>query len=306
MNQKLIEKKIVDGILLLNKPQGLTSNAALQQVKRLLRAQKAGHTGSLDPLATGMLPLCFGEATKFSQYLLDADKCYEATGLLGIKTDTSDAMGQIIAQVADFSVSKTQLQTVLDTFLGTIQQVPSMFSALKHQGQPLYQLARKGIAVERKARDITIHALKLNAFDGREFKLTIICSKGTYIRNLVEDIGERLGVGAHVTQLHRVYTAGLESESMFSLDELTQKSSEELMQLLLPVDRSVNYLPTFILDAEQIIALRQGKTIQITQPTDSLNDVRLYSIDNEFIGLGQWETSTILKVKRLQSTHDRL
>lgn len=306
MNQTLIEKKIVDGILLLNKPQGLTSNAALQQVKRLFKAQKAGHTGSLDPLATGMLPLCFGEATKFSQYLLDADKCYEATGLLGIKTDTSDAMGQVIARVNDFAVSELELKRVLETFLGVTQQVPSMFSALKHKGQPLYQLARKGIAVERPARDITIGSLELNAFDGREFKLIITCSKGTYIRNLVEDIGERLGVGAHVTQLHRVYTAGLASESMFGLDALSQMSQDELLQLLLPVDRAVNYLPKVTLNEEQIVALRQGKTIQSIQPIDSFSDVRLYSIDNQFIGLGQWETSTILKVKRLQSTHNRL
>ena len=231
MNPKTTEKRIVNGILLINKPQGLTSNAVLQQAKRLFHAQKAGHTGSLDPLATGMLPLCFGEATKFSQYLLDADKCYETTGLLGIKTNTADAMGDVIARVDDFTISIAQLQSVLDTFLGTIKQVPSMFSALKHQGKPLYKFARDGIEIERQAREITIHDLQLNAFDGREFKLTVSCSKGTYIRNLVEDIGNRLSVGAHVTQLHRVYTAGLASEPMFSLDELAEKSSEELMQL---------------------------------------------------------------------------
>ena len=302
MNPKTIEKQIVNGILLINKPQGLTSNAVLQQAKRLFRAEKAGHTGSLDPLATGMLPLCFGEATKFSQYLLDADKCYETTGLLGVKTNTADAMGDVIARVDDFTISIAQLQSVLDTFLGTIKQVPSMFSALKHQGKPLYKFARDGIEIERKAREITIHDLQLNAFDGREFKLTVSCSKGTYIRNLVEDIGNSLGVGAHVTQLHRVYTAGLASESMFYLDELVEKSSKELMQLLLPVDRSIDYLPKFILDNEQIVALRQGKTVQIMKPIDLLNsDIRLYSADNQFIGLGTWETPDILKVKRLLS-----
>ena len=302
MNPKTIEKQIVNGILLINKPQGLTSNAVLQQAKRLFRSEKAGHTGSLDPLATGMLPLCFGEATKFSQYLLDADKCYETTGLLGVKTNTADAMGDVIARVDDFTISIAQLQSVLDTFLGTIKQVPSMFSALKHQGKPLYKFARDGIEIERKAREITIHDLQLNAFDGREFKLTVSCSKGTYIRNLVEDIGNSLGVGAHVTQLHRVYTAGLASESMFYLDELVEKSSKELMQLLLPVDRSIDYLPKFILDNEQIVALRQGKTVQIMKPIDLLNsDIRLYSADNQFIGLGTWETPDILKVKRLLS-----
>lgn len=302
MNPKTTEKQIVNGLLLINKPQGLTSNAVLQQAKRLFRAEKAGHTGSLDPLATGMLPLCFGEATKFSQYLLDADKCYETTGLLGIKTNTADAMGDVIARVDDFTISITQLQSVLDTFLGTIKQVPSMFSALKHQGKPLYKFARDGVEIERQAREITIHALQLNAFDGREFKLTVSCSKGTYIRNLVEDIGNSLGVGAHVTQLHRVHTAGLASESMFHLDDLAQKSSEELMQLLLPVDRAVDYLPKFSLDDEQIFALRQGKTVQIMKPIDLLDsDIRLYSADNQFIGLGTWETPDILKVKRLLS-----
>ena len=301
MNPKTTEKRIVNGILLINKPQGLTSNAVLQQAKRLFHAQKAGHTGSLDPLATGMLPLCFGEATKFSQYLLDADKCYETTGLLGIKTNTADAMGDVIARVDDFTISIAQLQSVLDTFLGTIKQVPSMFSALKHQGKPLYKFARDGIEIERQAREITIHDLQLNAFDGREFKLTVSCSKGTYIRNLVEDIGNRLSVGAHVTQLHRVYTAGLASEPMFSLDELAEKSSEELMQLLLPVDRAVDYLPKFILDDEQILALRQGKTVQIMKPIDPVTNVRLYSVDNQFIGLGTWETPNILKVQRLLS-----
>lgn len=302
MNQIKVEKIAVDGLLLINKPQGLTSNAALQQVKRLFRAQKAGHTGSLDPLATGMLPVCFGEATKFSQYLLDADKCYETTGLLGIKTDTSDAMGQVIARVDDFTVTQSDLQHVLCSFLGSIQQIPSMFSALKHQGKPLYQLARKGLEVERKARDISIHALQLDAFDGRAFKLTVTCSKGTYIRNLVEDIGDALGVGAHVTRLHRVYTAGLASERMFDLDELSQMSHDKLMESLLPVDRAVDYLPKLILDYEQIVALRQGKTIQIMQPTDSMGNVRLYSADNQFTGLGQWETRRSLKVKRLLST----
>ncbi len=302
MNQKTTEKLSINGLLLLNKPRDLTSNAVLQQVKRLLCAKKAGHTGSLDPLATGMLPLCFGEATKFSQYLLDADKCYEVTGLLGIKTNTADAMGEVIARVDKFSISNDELHAVLSEFSGAIKQVPSMFSALKHCGKPLYKFAREGIELERKARDITIHQLKLNAFDGREFKLTVTCSKGTYIRNLVEDIGERLGVGAHVTQLHRAYTAGLAQERMYSLDELTAKSPELLLQCLLPVDRAVDYLPTLILDDEAVHALKQGRTLFRPESMNLTGGVRLYDRGRQFIGLGEWDAPGVLQPKRLLTT----
>ncbi len=305
MNQQKKPKLRINGLLLVNKPRDLTSNAVLQRVKHLFHAQKAGHTGSLDPLATGMLPLCFGEATKFSQYLLDADKCYETTGLLGIKTNTADAMGEEIARVDDFIVTRAQLDAVLEEFSGAIKQVPSMFSALKHAGTPLYKLARKGIEVERKARDVIIHDLQLNAFDGREFKLTVTCSKGTYIRNLVEDIGERLGVGAHVTQLHRVHTAGLAGERMYTLEELDASSHEQLQQCLLPVDRAVNYLPEIDLDQEAVQALRQGKTVSgLADFMDSPEGVRLYDPEGQFIGLGEWCAAGVLKVRRLVNSGD--
>jgi tRNA pseudouridine55 synthase len=296
-----VKKRIVNGLLLVNKPCGLTSNAVLQQVKRLFSAQKAGHTGSLDPLATGMLPVCFGEATKYSQYLLDADKCYEVTGLLGIKTNTADAMGEVTARVDTFHVSKQQFQSVLSEFSGSIKQTPSMFSALKHKGQPLYKLAREGIEVDRKARPITIHQLQLNAFDGREFKLTVTCSKGTYIRNLVEDIGDRLGIGAHVTQLHRVYTLRLENERMYTLDELKDQSPELLLKSLLPVDRMIDDLPILHLDVERVQALKQGKTVNIPEALDSAGCVRLYDQHEQFIGLGEWEIPGVLKPRRLLS-----
>lgn len=299
MQKKTEEKLIVNGLLLVNKPRDLTSNAVLQQVKRMFRAKKAGHTGSLDPLATGMLPLCFGEATKFSQYLLDADKCYEVTGLLGIKTNTADSMGEEIARVDEFTVTDAALQSVLSEFLGPIKQIPSMFSALKHQGTPLYKFARKGIDIERKARDITIHQLQLNSFNGREFKLTVVCSKGTYIRNLVEDIGDRLGVGAHVTQLHRAYTAGLADETMYSLDELATKTSAGLLQCLMPVERAVDYLPSLVINDSEVQALRQGKTISELVAPLQQGCVRLYSHDAQFIGLGEWGASGVLSVKRL-------
>ena len=187
----------VNGMLLLNKSKDFSSNQALQAVKRLYGARKAGHTGSLDPLATGMLPICFGEATKFSQYQLTADKCYRVTGLLGIETDTADATGKVTQIKDTFEIEQDMLLQVLQEFQGTITQVPSIYSALKYQGKPLYHYARAGIDVPRTARNISIHALKLNFFDGKRINLTVICSKGTYIRNLIEDIGRCLQVGAH-------------------------------------------------------------------------------------------------------------
>lgn len=294
-------KQDINGILLVNKPMGLTSNAVLQQVKRLFRAKKAGHTGSLDPLATGMLPICFGEATKFCQYLLDADKCYEATGLLGVKTNTADAMGDVIAQIEGFTVLPEDLQAVLAQFEGNIKQVPSMFSALKHQGTPLYKYARAGVDIERKARDVSIHHLALNQFDGQHFSITVTCSKGTYIRNLVEDIGERLAVGAHVTRLHRLYTAGLAEMPMYTMDELIDTPIEQLTSYLLPMDKAVDYLPKLSLSMDIVQALRQGKTVGNIVAEGVIGCVRLYQNDTEFVGLGALDDVGLLKVKRLLS-----
>ena len=289
----------IDGILLVNKPQGLTSNAVLQQVKRLYKAKKAGHTGSLDPLATGMLPICFGEATKFCQYILDADKCYEAVGLLGIKTNTGDSMGEIIATAESFSISLTELNSVLSRFKGQLKQIPSMFSALKHEGRPLYKYARAGIEIERNARDINIYNLILNQFNDKELALTITCSKGTYIRNLIEDIGEALKVGAHVTKLHRLYTAGFESETMFSLDELQAMSEDIRITSLMPIDRAVNYLPRLAVSSFEANELYMGKIINRPFENNIIGLVRLYENDDKFIGLGEFEESNLLKVKRL-------
>ena len=296
-------KTNIDGILLVNKSDGLTSNAILQQVKRLLNAKKAGHTGSLDPMATGMLPICFGEATKFCQYLLDADKCYEATGLLGIKTNTGDAMGEEIARAEDFTISELDLRKVLTTFTGAIKQIPSMFSALKHQGKPLYKYARAGIDIPRPAREVMIHDLQLNNFDGKQFSITVTCSKGTYIRNLVEDIGEQLGVGAHVTRLHRCYTAGFADEQMFTIEDLQSTSPELLSGWLLPMERAVNYLPKVVVSSEEAHALRQGKTVDGRESVVVTGCVRLYENETQFIGLGELEATGLLKVKRLLSTH---
>ena len=292
----------IDGILLVNKPYGLTSNAVLQQVKRLFRAKKAGHTGSLDPIATGMLPVCFGEATKFCQYLLDADKSYEVTGLLGVKTNTSDAMGEVVASVPNFSVTEPELLDVLSQFTGPIKQVPSMYSALKHQGTPLYKYARAGIDIPREARDVFIKSMQLTQFDGHYFSLTVTCSKGTYIRNLVEDIGDKLGVGAHVTRLHRCYTAGFADEPMFTVDDLLLKSSDELSLHLLPMERAVSSIPRLAVSYDDAQALRTGKTINDVHVAGACGCVRLYENDNKFMGLGDLDATGLLKVRRLLSS----
>lgn len=292
------KRRAIHGIVLVNKPKDLTSNAVLQRVKRLFNAQKAGHTGSLDPLATGMLPVCFGEATKFCQYLLDADKCYQVVGRLGIKTNTSDSTGQVIAQVEDFYVSAATLNSVLSEFKGTLQQVPSMFSALKHQGMPLYHFARAGVEIARQARTIHIHALTLDNFDGEFIHLTVKCSKGTYIRNLIEDIGERLGVGAHVTQLHRVYTAGFENEQMFTLEELAEFTESPTEKCLLSMERAVDYLPELHLDEPSVIALQRGQTLQL-QPSLVHGLVRLYDSQQQFMGLALQSDLGHVRVKRL-------
>lgn len=290
------EKVNINGIILVNKPQNLTSNAVLQRVKHLFHAKKAGHTGSLDPLATGMLPLCFGEATKFSQFLLDADKCYEVTGRLGIKTNSGDSTGEVIATTSDFTISDEALAGVLESFRGPIQQIPPMFSALKHQGLPLYKLARKGIEIERKARDVTIHRLQLIHFDGQDIKLSVSCTKGTYIRSLIEDIGDQLGVGAHITQLHRCYTAGFEGQEMHTLDELTAMPAEQLLSCLLPEDRAIQNLPRIELTVDQGLMLYQGKIVPDLDVTPGL--VRLY-VEKKLMGIGEFDLNGALKAKRL-------
>jgi tRNA pseudouridine55 synthase len=296
-------KQVVNGILLVNKPQGLSSNALLQQVKRLYRAKKAGHCGTLDPLATGKLVICFGEATKFCQYLLDSDKCYQATGLLGIKTNTGDALGEITAESLAFMVTKSKLLTILNQFKGPIKQIPSMFSALKHKGTPLYKYARKGIRIEPKVREVTIYDIELTAFDGKVFSINVSCSKGTYIRNLVEDIGDRLGVGAHVIKLHRLSTAGFTKEPMYSLDDLQDKTSEELLARLLPIDRAVAHFPALNLHASEVLALRQGKIVPRKIFANSHGCVRLYDEEAQFVGLGELQSAGILMVKRLLTNH---
>lgn len=295
----------INGIFLLNKPQGLTSNTALQKVKRIFNASKAGHTGSLDPLATGMLPICFGEATKYSQYLLDANKCYEATGTLGIKTNTADSLGEITERTeGPLDITKDALEDTLKQFTGDIKQIPSMFSALKHQGRPLYKLARAGIEIERKARDITIYNLVLNHFDGENFAITVTCSKGTYIRNLVEDIGDVLGVGAHVSRLHRKFTAGFDNDVMYSLEEIESFTPDERNKLLLPLDRSITSVQKILLSDDDIRELRHGRAFEYSNIENyiQVGIVRVYDSNNLFVGLADFSIDGTLKAKRLMST----
>ena len=283
----------LDGILVLDKPLGLSSNRALQVVKRLYGAAKAGHTGSLDPLATGVLPLCFGEATKFSQFLLDADKAYESTFVLGIATDTGDAEGQVIASQDASAISEADVAAALEAFRGEIEQVPSMFSALKHQGQPLYKLARQGLEVERKARRVVIKQLELRAFRGGvrpEVDVYLECSKGTYVRSIAEDLGQALGCGAHVSSLRRTRAGAFsiaDSVAMATLEALKANDRvAEMDSLLLPADTAVNDLPLVRLSVSGGFYIRQGQPVLVPNaPCDGM--VRVALETGEFLGVGE-------------------
>ena len=296
--------KKIDGSLLLDKPLHMTSNRALQRIKRLFEAKKAGHTGSLDPLATGMLPICFGEATKVSQFLLDSDKYYHVSAKLGIKTSTGDAEGEVIETrpVVDMDIKK--LQSAIDRFLGCITQIPPMFSAIKHQGKPLYELARKGIEVERKSREVMIHSSKLISFENDTFVFDVHCSKGTYIRTLVEDIGEMLGCGAYVTGLQRVAVSPYEQDKMYTLAELeevcSQHGPDSLTQFLLPIDSSVQHLPRIRLSSSGSFYLRTGQPVRVQQVPER-GWVRVFSHDDAFMGIGEVLEDGRLAPRRLVS-----
>lgn len=290
----------IDGIILVNKPLNMSSNQVLQRVKRLYHATKAGHTGSLDPLATGMLPICLGDATKFGQVLLERDKTYQTIGILGIKTTTADAAGDVVAEVSDFSISQMQLQNVLDTFRGVSLQTPSMYSALKYQGKPLYHYARQGIEVPSKSREIQIHALTLTAFDGLQFAIEVTCSKGTYIRNFVEDIGDALGVGAHVGTLHRVSIAGFESMPMYALEALEAMTMATRDACLLPPEYPLLDLPVLCLQDHEVTELRQGKILKVELLKSKQDELlRIYSQSHQFIGLAVILDADHIRAKRL-------
>ena len=277
-------KRKLDGVLLLDKPQGMSSNAVLQAVKRLFNAQKAGHTGTLDPLATGLLPLCFGEATKFSQTLLEADKRYVAALVLGVRTDTGDAEGSVIQARAP-AVTREKMQVVLDRFTGEIDQVPPMYSALKRHGRPLYELARQGVLVERLARRVRIHSLELRRWEGVKLEIEVHCSKGTYIRTLADDIGEALGCGAHVVGLRRIGIGAFVVDDAITPERMGELEPSEREACLLPVDALVQGLPRTDLEPCVAACFLHGQAVQAAAAA-SAGACRVYG-DGLFLGLGQ-------------------
>jgi len=291
-------RRPIDGVLLLDKPSGITSNAALQTARRLLAARKAGHTGTLDPMASGLLPLTFGEATKFSQMLLDADKVYEAGVKLGIQTDTGDAEGAVLS-VHPVAVDETELRAALARFTGEIEQMPPMYSALKHDGKPLYKYARAGIEIERTPRRVTITELTLLAFQKDRFVLRIACSKGAYIRSLAMDIGTALGCGAHLDALRRTRIGAFDLSGSITLDTIEASPLAQRDALLAPVDTLLKAFPKLELDSASAQLILQGQPLCPPEREKTPGDcVRLYG-PGEFLGLGQWKEDGRLWPKRL-------
>ena len=305
------KRRAVDGILLLDKPLEFTSNGILQKVRWLYQAQKAGHTGALDPLASGLLPICFGEATKFSQFLLDTDKTYLVSARFGIRTDTSDAAGEVVS-TRPVAFNQPQLELAMQAFRGDILQVPTMFSALKYQGQPLYKYARQGITVPREARPISIFRFELLALrqssEQTDADFIVHCSKGTYIRTLIDDLGEALGCGAYVSALHRTQVGPFQAEAMQPLPRLEalaapchqSRDFSTLDQLLLPLDAALHGLEALTLSAEQQRRIAHGQSFGCELP--DAEAVRLYSAEQQFLGIGKREQGE-LKPRRLLSTN---
>lgn len=300
----------VNGILVIDKPQGLTSNGILQQVKRLYGAAKAGHTGALDPLATGVLPLCFGEATKFSQTMLDSDKAYIATARLGERTETGDSEGSVVEnRPVPEGLTADVLEPLLDRFRGEIQQVPSMYSALKHKGRPLYEYARQGIEIERPARPVTIYSLELLAIRDNEMDIAVKCTKGTYIRSLVEDIGEAIGCGAHVVALRRTLAAGFTLADAHDVPgmEAMRERDESLDGLLVAPDAALSMFPEHRLSGPVLVSILNGQAVRIETQLDQ-GYVRVYG-NQDFVGLAEAfpdSEGTQLVPKRLVKTGGRL
>lgn len=286
--------QLVDGLVLLNKPEGVTSNGVLQQVRRIYNAKKAGHTGALDPFATGLLPICFGEATKISGLLLGSDKRYLATLQLGTATDSGDKDGQVIEQMPVPDLSGDQIESVLHQFVGEQTQIPPMYSALKHQGRPLYEYARAGIEIERPARPIRIDQLSLVSYTANVIQFDVLCSKGTYVRTLGEDIAKALRTLGHLTGLHRTQTGSLSGDQMVTLAELEASPSD----YLLPYDLPLQHLNALNLTASEADKIQHGGKLAIARPKTDW--VRLYDAEQQFIGIGEWQAEKqLLKPKRL-------
>lgn len=287
----------VNGILLLNKPLQMSSNGALQRVKRLFFAAKAGHTGSLDPLATGVLPICLGEATKFTQFLLDADKCYRSTFRFGMATASGDADGEIIGQASAAALTAGQVEAALDQFRGDIEQVPPMYSALKHQGKPLYKLAREGIEVEREARPVTIFRFELLDFrpgENAEADVEIHCSKGTYVRTLAQDLGAELDCGAYVSRLHRTAVGPFVEADVVTMEQLEamrdKGPAEDLDPLLKPMDAGIDDMPSVELLESMAWYFRQGQPVAVPEVYEQSEEgdiVRVFETGGPFLGVAE-------------------
>jgi len=292
----------VNGILLLDKPSGYTSNQVLQRVKRLFGAQKAGHTGSLDPLASGLLPICFGRATKMSAFLLDADKSYTTEVRLGITTDTGDASGALREHRPVPRLDESAIRNILDGFTGSIEQIPPMYSAIKHNGTPLYKLAYRGVEIERSARRITIHKLQLLDFRHDSMVLRATCSKGTYIRTLVEDIGAAIGCGAHVVTLRRHQVGPFDDQYLTTMDVVESlaldESTVELDNLLKPADDAVSHWPKVEVPASGLNSIRHGRAVHLSGAS-STEWVRIYGHDGQFVALGRVDEEGHLHPKRM-------
>lgn len=296
----------VHGILLLDKPAGITSNDALQRIKRIYNAARAGHTGSLDKPATGILPICLGEATKISTYLLNADKSYVSVAKLGVVTSTADAEGEIVNTRSVPVIKKRELERVIKQFVGNIEQVPPMYSALKVEGQRLYRLAYQGLEIERQARSVTIHQIDLLQFDQESFEIRVHCSKGTYIRTLVEDIGNTIGCGAHVSTLRRLSTGPFDEDQMVTMEiveNLAKQGDDALDELLVPVDSALEHLAAVALSEEASYSLCQGQAVLVTHaPSEGL--VRIYDHNRAFIGIGTINDDGRVAPKRLVKTNN--
>ncbi|SDK56320.1 tRNA pseudouridine(55) synthase TruB [Billgrantia gudaonensis] len=291
----------VDGVMLLDKPRGVSSNHALQRARHLLQAQKAGHTGTLDPMATGLLPVCFGEATKFTAFLLDADKVYRTRVELGTVTDSGDAEGEVVARGEVPRFHEADIEGVLAHFLGEIEQVPPMYSALKHQGRKLYELAREGKSVARAARRVTVYDARLLAFEGEAFELEVRVSKGTYIRTLAEDIGQALGCGAHISALRRLATGPFTGDDMVTLEALEALPDQAAREgMLLPADVLVEHLPRLTVGDEAASRLTHGQSARVAHGLTEGETPRLYR-DETFLGLGVVTTPQEVAPKRLLS-----
>ncbi len=289
-------KREINGVFLLDKPLGFSSNQVLKKIQWLFNAKKAGHTGTLDPMASGLLPICLGEATKFSHHLLNANKTYIATIQLGMTTTTGDQEGEVVSE-KEVILNEVQLKETLQKFMGDITQIPPMYSALKFEGKPLYEYARKGIEIERKSRQITIHDIKLMKIEASKMTVEVFCSKGTYIRTLAEDIGQALGCGAYLKALKRTQTGNFQVANAFSIEALETMAMSSREKVLLPIDTLLKGLSSIELTFTEIEAIKKGQSIDFNGK--NLNELRLYSSSGQFVGVGQPDLQGRLLPKRL-------